>query len=166
MEANTTTTSTDAPTDAPSTDQASVRSQYRDWPFGPDDDRPQPWEHRALNVDPNAVGPGEHDDASPVPIEHNYPTLSAGSHGPAVLELGQLLGDLGYGNSVSEGNNPFNVLDDGLLRAVQQFRRDHGVVEDPTAFGGDNDDGRRAAGNHVGPYTWEALQRVTERDDQ
>lgn len=122
---------------------------------------PQPWEAvdpfseeaRALHEDP-----GSPNTVAPIVLTHSHPILTSGSGGVEVAELCQQLARLGYKTSVSRGENPFATLDPSVMAAVNQFRDDYGVREDPDGFGGE-----AAARNHVGPYTWEALDRAVER---
>lgn len=118
---------------------------FAEWPAkgGPSDR--QPWRENSIR------------------IAHSRPTLSSGSADPAVVELAGQLHDLGYESSISQGENPFHLVDGSVLAAVRQFRRDYGVQEDPTGFGGDNDHGRAVADNHIGPWTWEAIARAHAR---
>jgi hypothetical protein len=44
------------------------------------------------------------------------------------------------------------------MAAVNAFRRDYNVVEDPSGYTEAEDDARR----HVGPWTWEALLSLTK----
>jgi hypothetical protein len=86
------------------------------------------------------------------------PTLSSGSGGVPVAELASLLHELGYETSVSRGENSFSILDGSIMAAVDQFRSEYGVEEDPSGFRS-----RAEAATHVGPWTWEALLRATGR---
>lgn len=89
---------------------------------------------------------------------HQKSTLGSGSAGAQVLDLAQLLHKLGYPTDISEGRNSFCVLGSSELAAVEAFRRDYGVQEDPSGFRDE-----RAAAKHVGVWTWEALLRATGR---
>lgn len=131
----------------------------RDWPRAKGMGL-QPWDVRALGI---TVTPGEPVEM-PVRPDHGRPVLTSGSGGPSVAELGRLLGKLGYENSVSRGQNPFSVLYPDLMAAVEQFRRDYDIAEDPTGFGGDNPAGQHEAQKHVGPWTWAAILRVADRE--
>lgn len=150
-----------------------------DWPQKGGLDGPQPWDLRAFGI---AVGvdtetgavtfssphtgevvtlaPGAPDTISPIVIAHGRPMLTSGSSDPRVNELGQLLGLLGYSNSVSEGKNPQAIVDETVMGAVDGFRRDYGVEEDPSQF---PRDGKNNAQSHVGPWTWEAILRAGKR---
>jgi peptidoglycan hydrolase-like protein with peptidoglycan-binding domain len=149
-------------------EQPSLRQRYRDWPQKGDEDRAQPWDLDALNVPKSdrELDDGARDTVSPVVIRHAYPVLASGAASPAVAELGRRLADLGYDNSVSEGANPFNVVDDSVLSAVDRFRSDYGVQEDPTPYGGTNTAAQLRAALHIGPYTWEAVLRASDRIDE
>lgn len=107
-------------------------------------DGPQPWEGDA--------------DQGPE-INHSRATLTSGSAGPDVAELCELLRRLGYETSYSQGENPFAILAASELAAVERFRSDYGVQEDPSAFAA------HEAANHVGPWTWEALNRAAAELD-
>jgi hypothetical protein len=144
--------------------QGSLRQRYTDWPTK-GDTRDQPWDLEALGVSKadRELEPGARDTVSPVVIRHGYPVLASGAASPAVAELGRRLGELGYPNSVTDGSNPFNVVDDSLLSAVDRFRDDYGVQEDPTPYGGTNTAAQLKAALHIGPYTWEAVLRASDR---
>jgi hypothetical protein len=131
-----------------------------DWPSKGYDGE-QPWEV----VDPYSEEarrlheePGSPNDVAPIVLTHSHPILTSGSGGVEVAELAQKLAALGYRTSISRGENPFATLDPSVMAAVNQFRDDYGVREDPGSFGGEE-----IARNHVGPYTWEALDRAVER---
>lgn len=145
-------------------DFAALRASYRDWPQR-GDQRTQPWDLDGLQVPKYAreLAPGAPNTISPVVIRHSCPILASGSGGVFVTELAARLAKLGYETSVSRGENPFNVLDDSIMSAIAAFRRDYGVEEDPSPWGGLHDDARSRAAQHVGPYTWEALIRVSDR---
>ena len=124
-------------------------------------DGPQPWDHDALEMSKEAhelsKSPiGAANTISPT-ITHSHPTLTSGSAHPAVHELGRKLGDLGYPNSVSKGENPFGHVDESIIAAVDAFRSAYNVQEDPTGFGGSTPAGRRIAEAHIGPWTIEGI---------
>lgn len=121
------------------------------WPVKGGADVPQPWDHDAFGGDEPVV---------PIEISHPYPILTSGSGDPSVQTLGRMLGDLGFANSVSRGENPFGSVDATVMAAVESFRSSYGVEEDPTGFGGMTSGGRRVAGAHIGPWTWEAVTRA------
>lgn len=100
--------------------------------------------------------PWEADEAPPV--SHSKPQLVSGSAGPEVQELGQLLARLGYETDASEGRNPFSVVGPSEVAAIQAFRRDYGVKEDPSGYPDLDDDARRT----IGPWTWEALYKAVD----
>jgi peptidoglycan hydrolase-like protein with peptidoglycan-binding domain len=108
----------------------------------------QPWENREVDV---------------IEVDHGRPILSGGSAGAPVFELASLLHELGYETDVTRGLNALGVLGASEMGAVERFRADYGVREDPSGFGGETEDARRIAANHVGPWTWEALLRLTGR---
>lgn len=157
---------TPAPASAPA---PSLRAQYADWPQK-NDTRAQPWDLDALGVPPSdrdAVRDSPLPNTiSPIVIGHRMPILSSGSgmgDSWAVNELARRLHVLGYQTSSSAGRNPWGVLDDSIMTAVEQFRQDHGVEEDPTGWGGNTHASREKAAAHVGPWTWEALIRASDR---
>lgn len=128
-------------------------------------DGPQPWEHDELGIsreDREKVGKGRN-TVTPT-ITHTAPILAAGSAHPVVHDLGNKLADLGFTNSVSEGENPFGTVDQSVLSAVRSFRNHYGVRPDPHAFGGDHDEGRKLAAAHLDPWTVEAIYRA-HRDE-
>lgn len=138
------------------------RDWLADWPRH-GYDGPQPWDHDALGIpreDRDAVG-SEPNTVTPT-VTHTHPILTSGSADPVVHDLGRKLGQLGYPNSVSRGENPFGVVDQTVLNAVETFRQQYGVQEDPSPFGGKTDHGRRLAAAHIGPWTTEAILRAAE----
>ena len=152
------------------TPAASVKAAYADWPQ-PGDQREQPWDHQKAGVtreqqDALLDEPGSPNTASPIVIGHSMPILSSGSGGDqswAVAELARRLKILGITTSVGTAQNPFAVLDQSVMSAVERFREEHNVHEDPTAFGGNTSAGRQRASAHIGPWTWEAVIRASER---
>lgn len=157
------------PEAAVAVDDAPKGNDYDGWPF--DDpqhgsDKPQPWDLNALGLSQAAaeLEPGAPNTVAPVVIEHSYPILVSGSSDPSVQELGRRLAKLGYANSVSRGENPFGVVDETIMAAVHGFRQTYNVQEDPSGFGGDIPYGRQRAESHIGPWTWEAIVRASDRD--
>lgn len=143
---------------------------YADWPAkGGLGDEPHPFalQDQGLPVPGVTRDPlpdGAPDKISPVPITHDKPILAPGAGGvvgPAVLELGYLLGKIGFHNTVTKGQNAHGIFDESLAAAAESFCRDFGVAEDPTLFPRDS---RRNADLHFGPWKWEALLRVVARD--
>lgn len=154
------------------------------------DDVPQPWDLDAQGIvaaapasgDPSVaqpitvladgeqieLAPGAPNVIAPIVLDHGRPILASGSidlgPGPAVAgavtELGQLLALIGYPNSVSRGQNHLGIVDDSIMGAVEKFRDDFDVREDPSGW---QRNGRVNAQTHVGPWTWEAILRVAER---
>jgi peptidoglycan hydrolase-like protein with peptidoglycan-binding domain len=106
-----------------------------------------------------AKQPWEHDDP-PITPRAGLPLLSSGSADPYVHTACAQLAALGYETPTSRGENAYGVVGPEELQAFRQFRNDHNVREDPTAFGGDNPVGREIADNHIGPWTLEALTRA------
>lgn len=148
-------------------DQDARAEHYSDWPSR-DGDLPQPWDHRALNLT-NAerdhldqTKAGAANTVSPIVVSHGKPVLTSGSSDSSVQELGRILGELGFPNSVSDGDNPFGIVDNSVMRAVYAFRDAYGVQEDPSGFGGDTPSGRELAAAHIGAWTWEAVLRAGE----
>jgi hypothetical protein len=154
--------------------QADRRERYVDWPARDGDaaELPQPWDHRALGLQNeerdflDQAKPGSRNTVSPIVITHGRPLLTYGSSDPSVQELGRILGELGYANSVSDGQNPFGSVDNTVMAAVYQFRDAYHVQEDPSGFGGNTPDGRSRAAAHIGPWTWEAILRAGARLEQ
>ncbi len=114
-------------------------------------DGPQPWEDR---------------ENPSITVGHDKPILASGSAGAAVFELCGLLAELDYETDVTTGSNAFGVYSSAEATAVQRFRQDFGVREDPSGFGGESEESVRLAAAHVGPWTWEALLRATGRIDR
>jgi peptidoglycan hydrolase-like protein with peptidoglycan-binding domain len=140
------------------------RQRYADWPQK-GDQRPQPWDLDAVGIPPSErnLPAGAPNTISPVVIRHSYPILASGSAGAVVNDLAGRLALLGYPTDISQGQNPFGVLSDQVMSAVERFREDYGVQEDPTPFGGNTEKARQRATGIVGPYTWEALVRASDR---
>lgn len=130
-------------------------------------DGPQPWDHDALNIpreERDQVGSGRN-TITPV-ISHPYPILTSGSAHQCVHELGRKLGDLGYPNTVSRGENPFGNVDQSVLGAVQTFRQQYGIQPDPSGFGGNTPAGRTAAEGHLDPWTVEGILRAWDTEHE
>jgi peptidoglycan hydrolase-like protein with peptidoglycan-binding domain len=140
------------------------RQAYKDWPKK-GDERAQPWNLDAVGIakSDRELEPGARDTISPVVIRHSCPILVSGSADPIVADLGRRLDVLGYGNSVSEGANPFGIVDESIFNAVERFREDYGVEEDPTPYGGTTTAATLRAAQVIGPYTWEAVIRASDR---
>jgi hypothetical protein len=157
------TTSTDEPVESTATEET-PRQRYTDWPQK-GDDRAQPWDLDALGISKTdrELEDGARDTVSPVVIRHSCPILVSGSADPIVGDLGRRLALIGYANSVSEGANPFGVVDESIFNAVERFREDYGVEEDPTPFGGRTTAATLRAAQVIGPYTWEAILRASDR---
>jgi len=154
------------------------RSPYADWPKKGGIDAPQPWDLRGQGYDVGRddetgavtlthresgkitrVEPGDPDPVKPIIVGHDRPNLAPGSQGGEVHELAQLLAELGYPNKISRGENPLNLYDESVEAAVQQFREDYDIAEDPASYRG-----RQAQANvTAGPYTWEAAFRAVGR---
>ncbi|HEV3136176.1 MAG TPA: hypothetical protein VG348_15915 [Acidimicrobiia bacterium] len=127
---------------------------------------PQPWDIRALGITKDQVeqlGPGAPNTLSPVKVRHSFPILGVGSHGPIVGELARRLHALGYRTNIGTGANPYSVLDDSVLAAVENFRDEYNVLEDPAGFGGTGQKAVAKAAEYVGPWTWEALIRACDQ---
>lgn len=142
-----------------------LRQVFDTWPAkGPEfADTPQPWDLQAHGLPQPGVTrdhlpPGEPDEISPVVVAHNKPLLTAGMAGDAVADLADLLKKAGYSTSISEGHNHANAFDATIATAVNTFKRDFHVLEDPSQWPQD----ARMAERFVGPYVWEALIRVAK----
>jgi hypothetical protein len=95
------------------------------------------------------------------PALPGVPLLASGAADPIVSELGRMLAAVGFENSVSQGLNPFGAVDPSIMQAVHQFRQVHGVVEDPTGFGGQTPSAQQLVDAHVpGHKTWRKLLDV------
>lgn len=84
----------------------------------------------------------------------DLPILTSGSSDPGVELLGRALDKLGYPNSVSRGENPNRIVDETIVTAVRQFRIDHDVHEDPSAYVPAEP---TYADAHIGPNTTGAI---------
>lgn len=149
-------------------EQTTPRQAYADWPQ-PNDQRAQPWENEGVSRedrDKLLDNPGTPDTASAIVIGHSMPILSSGSGGEQasfVRELGRRLNILGYTTSIGTNVNPWANCDESVMGAVERFREEHNVQEDPTAWGGNTAAGRQRADAHIGPWTWEAIIRASDR---
>lgn len=141
-----------------------LRSQYADWPQ-PADTRAQPWDLDAIGIPKHEreLAPGAPDTISPIVIRHSYPILASGSAGAVVNELASRLHLLGFDTDISKGENAFGVVTDKVMAAVEAFREAYGVKEDPTPYGGNTESTRTRAALTIGPFTWEALIRASDR---
>jgi hypothetical protein len=144
--------------------QGGTLQQYADWPQK-EDTRPQPWDLDTIGVPKHQreLDAGAPNTVSPVVIRHSYPILTSGSAGAVVNELASRLHLLGYVTDISKGENPFAIVTDKIMSAVESFREDYGVKEDPTPYGGNTQSARDRAALTIGPFTWEALLRASER---
>lgn len=139
-------------------------TSYGDWPTKGSADQPQPWDLDAQGVSATErqLEPGAPDTVSPLQPREGLPMLAQGSQGPEVRRIAVALGELGYSNSISRGSidNAYNVVDDSVLAAIEAFRRDYNVAEDPSQFPRDP---QANAASHIGPWTQEAILRAAER---
>jgi hypothetical protein len=119
------------------------------WPAKGNTDQKQPWQEDDPAITPRA----------------GLPVLASGSADPAAHELFNALDELGYETPISRGENPVGVIGPEEMQAVRQFRADYGVQEDPSPWGGDNDEARRQASAFIGPWTAEAILRAAEQQD-
>lgn len=154
--------------DPTATDAAPTpRQRYADWPQK-GDSRPQPWDLDAVGIPKHEreLADGAPNTVSPVVVRHSFPILANGEAGNVVRELASRLNILGYTTDIAEGKNPFSILTEKVMAAVESFREDYGVAEDPTPYGGNTEHARTRAARTVGPFTWEALIRASERELQ
>jgi hypothetical protein len=112
-------------------------------------------------MDPNwpfagYTGPQPWEADNPPTLTQNHLMLSAGSSGDEVVELAALLAYLGYGTTISAGQNPHAIYDTGVSDAVRAFCADYGVEEDPKVRAARTED-------TVGPWIWEALVRAVHK---
>lgn len=124
-----------------------MASKYATWPKK-GETRDQPWQS----------------DDPPIRPRAGLPLLASGSADPAAHELFAALAKLGYESPISRGENPVGVIGPEELAAVRQFRADYNVQEDPTPWGGDNDEARRTAAGFIGPWTAEAILRAADNE--
>jgi hypothetical protein len=102
------------------------------------------------------AGPQPWEADNPPSLTQNHLMVSSGTAGEEVVELAALLAHLGYGTSISAGQNPHAIYDTGVSESVAAFCRDFGVAEDPQV--------RRArTEDTVGPWIWEALVRAVHK---
>jgi hypothetical protein len=102
------------------------------------------------------TGPQPWEADNPPALTQNKLMLSSGSSGEAVVELAALLAHLGYGTSISAGQNPHAIYDAGVSDAVRAFCADYGVAEDPQVLSARTAD-------TVGPWLWEAIVRAAHK---
>jgi hypothetical protein len=82
-------------------------------------------------------------------ITHHEPILASGSAGPLVRKLVDLLAVNGHAtNTIVNGENPGQVLDQSVMADVRAFAKEKDVAEDPAAG---------IEGDYIGPNTWQAL---------
>ncbi|MTD43853.1 hypothetical protein GKE82_05920 [Conexibacter sp. W3-3-2] len=106
----------------------------------------------------SADQPFEADDNGGVELTA-HPILTSGSADIAVSDLGKRLAALGFENSASRGENPFNIVDGSVMAAVRAFRKAYGVREPTDGFEGDQEQADR----HIGPWTATAIVRASDR---
>lgn len=105
---------------------------------------------------PGYTGPQPWEAENPPALTQNHLMISSGSAGPEVVELAALLAHLGYGTTISDGQNPHAIYDTGVSEAVRSFCADYGVQEDPAVRQARTED-------TVGPWIWEALMRAVHK---
>lgn len=108
---------------------------------------PDEWPCKGYN------GPQPWQVSNPPELSHDRGLISSGSAGELVVELGAMLCALGYTNEIGEGKNPHAIFGKSELDALEQFRKEFGVVEDPAIT-------RATMPSTVGPWTWETLFRA------
>jgi hypothetical protein len=152
--------------DTPESKIAAARDTYRDWPTK-DFDGPQPWDLQELGLprpghDAPPLEPGARDTITPIVVPAGTPMLAPGTQGEDVRQVAVRLGELGYENTISRGNpdNAFYVFDDSVSAAVDSFRRDYNVREDPSSFLRDRD---QQASTIAGPWTVYAIVRASDK---
>lgn len=138
-----------------------LRTDFEAWPVKGGTGQPQPWDLQAHGIPQPGVTRdflpgGAADELSPVVVAHSKPILQPGTAGTSVVELGQLLATIGYPNSISKGVNHAFSFDDTIMAAVDAFKRDFHVSEDPSQFPGVQVE------TTVGPWLWEALLRAAK----
>lgn len=141
-----------------------LRAEFEQWPQRGDQfaSVPQPWDLKGHGLPQPGVTRdylpgGQPDELSPVVIAHNKPILIPGMAGEAVAELAGLLSKVGYQTSISKGANHAYAFDDTIAAAVNTFKRDFHVHEDPSQFPNQHD-----PEIYVGPWIWEALIRAAK----
>lgn len=139
-----------------------LRSDYQGWPSTEDEfkDKPQPWDLKSHGLPQPGVTRdylpgGQADELSLVVIAHDKPLLTSGMAGEPVHELAMLLANIGYPSSISKGQNPTYAFDESVQAAVNLFKREYHVAEDPSQFPVQHDPEL-----YVGPWLWEALIRA------
>jgi hypothetical protein len=136
------------------------------WPSR-DYDGPQPWQHDELGIsreDRDNIG-SDPNRVTPI-VSHTHPILTSGSAHPVVHDLGRKLGELGFPNSVTRGENAFGSVDESVMGAVHAFRAQYNVQPDPSGFGGNTPAGRALAEAHIDPWTTEAILRAHKRHQE
>jgi peptidoglycan hydrolase-like protein with peptidoglycan-binding domain len=102
------------------------------------------------------TGPQPWEADNPPALTQDHLMISAGSAGPEVVELAALLAHLGYGSTITTGDNPHAIYDTGVSDAVRAFCMEYGVQEDPKVRAARTED-------TVGPWIWEALTRAVHK---
>lgn len=102
------------------------------------------------------AGPQPWEADNPPALTQNRLMVSSGSAGDEVVELAALLAHLGYGTTISAGQNPHAIYDTGVSEAVAAFCADYGVKEDPKVTAARTPD-------TVGPWLWEAITRAAHK---
>ena len=105
---------------------------------------------------PGYTGPQPWEADNPPTLTQNHLMLGSGAAGEEVVELASHLAYLGYGLSISVGQNPHQMFDDSIRAAVAAFCSDYGVAEDPKVLQARTQD-------TVGPWLWEALVRAVHK---
>lgn len=127
-----------APSPAQVQTPAQPKVMPQDWPCA-GYSGPQPWEAD-----------------NPPALTQNHLMVSSGSAGEEVVELAALLAHLGFGTSISAGQNPHAIYDTGVSDAMRAFCEAYGVAEDPQVL-------QARTPDTVGPWLWEALTRAVHK---
>lgn len=114
------------------------------------EEMPEEWPVKAYS------GPQPWQVNRPPAITHDRRILISGSAGDDVLELAACLGRVGYETSISRGENALAVFGGAERAAVEAFKRDYGIEEDPAIIAA-------ATADAVGPWTWQALFCLVNR---
>lgn len=154
-----------APTTDPGINPALVKA-----PVSESDPRKQPLRERGWIPDELANRPvgslAAHDqpaDDERGPVTHGDPILTFGAAGPAVEKLARLLAHAGEAyatNTIVNGTNPHNILDNTVMADVRRFRADYDVSEPKDLYQSRDVAADLIDGTWVGPYTWQKLYEL------
>ena len=95
-------------------------------------------------------------------VVHHEPILTFGASGEPVEKLCKLLAHAGFANnSVVQGQNPHNVLDNTVMADVERFWASYPDGAEPDElYAGREGSVDELQGHWVGPFTWQKLYEL------